>query len=103
MEKLISRFSPGFARLKRADEVKKMVSIRSRGTRVALYALLPTSTTMANTTDASCYTIVFEDSSESPSTQELRAGLEKGSDDVKFDTLRKIVISTINGNPQVCL
>jgi coatomer subunit beta len=51
--------------------------------------------------EASCYTIIFEDSSESPSTQELRAGLEKGSDEVKFDTLRKIIISTINGNHQV--
>jgi coatomer subunit beta len=51
--------------------------------------------------EASCYTIVFEDSSESPSTQELRAGLEKGTDEVKFDTLRRIIISTINGNHQV--
>lgn len=27
--------------------------------------------------------------------------MQKGSDDVKFDTLRKIIVSTINGNPQV--
>ncbi|KAI0937054.1 hypothetical protein AcV5_005045 [Taiwanofungus camphoratus] len=51
-------------------------------------------------TEASCYTIVFEDSSESPSTQDLRSALQKGSDEVKFDTLRKIIVSTINGNPQ---
>jgi vesicle coat complex subunit len=24
----------------------------------------------------------------------------KGSDDVKIDTLRKIIVATINGNPQ---
>ena len=57
--------------------------------------------TMSSTTDASCYTVVFEDSSESPSIQELRSGLEKGSDEVKFDTLRRIIVSTINGNAMV--
>ena len=56
---------------------------------------------MSISTDASCYTVVFEDSSESPSIQELRSGLEKGSDEVKFDTLRKIIVSTINGNTLV--
>ncbi len=53
--------------------------------------------------DASCYTLVFEDASETPTTQELRSALQKGSDEVKFDTLRKIIVSTLNGNPQVCL
>jgi coatomer subunit beta len=47
--------------------------------------------------------VVFEDNTEYPSTQELRAGLEKGSDEVKIDTLRRILVSTINGNPQVRL
>jgi hypothetical protein len=51
--------------------------------------------------ESSCYTVVVESSTESPTTQELRAGLEKGSDEVKIDTLRKILVSTINGNPQV--
>ncbi|KAI0652316.1 coatomer protein [Trametes meyenii] len=53
--------------------------------------------------DASCYTLVFEDSSETPSTQELRSALQKGSDEVKLDTLRKIIITTINGNHQPAL
>ena len=57
--------------------------------------------TMSTSADASCYTVVFENSSESPSVQELRSGLEKGSDEVKFDTLRKIIVSTINGNALV--
>jgi hypothetical protein len=57
--------------------------------------------TMSASADTSCYTVVFEDSSESPSVQELRSGLEKGSDEVKFDTLRKIIVSTINGNALV--
>ena len=50
--------------------------------------------------DPSCHTVVFESSAEYPGTQDLRSGLEKGSDDVKIETLRKIIISTINGNPQ---
>lgn len=53
--------------------------------------------------DAPCYTVVFESSSETPSVSDLRAGLEKGSDEVKIETLRKIIISTINGNPQARL
>ncbi len=51
--------------------------------------------------DTSCYTVIFEAATESPSASELRQLLEKGSDEVKIDTLRRIVTSTINGNPQV--
>ncbi len=58
------------------------------------------STTMASS-DSSCYSVVFEDSSETPTTQDLRTSLEKPNDDVKFDTLRKIIVATINGNSQV--
>ncbi|KAI0050610.1 coatomer beta subunit [Auriscalpium vulgare] len=50
--------------------------------------------------EAACYTVVNEDSSELPSTQDLRTALQKGSDEVKIDTLRKIIVSTINGNSQ---
>ncbi|KAF5352861.1 hypothetical protein D9756_006222 [Leucocoprinus leucothites] len=53
--------------------------------------------------DPSCHTVVFESSAEYPSVQELRSGLEKGSDEVKIETLRKIITSTINGNPQPTL
>lgn len=53
------------------------------------------------TGEAPCYTVVFDDSSETPSTQDLRSALQKGTDEAKFDTLRKIIVSTINGNPQV--
>jgi hypothetical protein len=54
--------------------------------------------------ETTCYTVVYDDNSgDAPSTQELREGLQKGSDDVKFDTLRRIIVSTINGNPQVGL
>jgi hypothetical protein len=48
-----------------------------------------------------CYTVVFEDSSEHPTTQELKSALERGSEEVKIDTLRKILVQAINGNPQV--
>ena len=58
--------------------------------------------TMA-TPETPCYTVVTEDSSETPSTSDLRSALQKGSDEVKLDTLRKIIVATINGNPQVCL
>lgn len=55
-----------------------------------------------STADPIAYTVVADDSrGESPSTQELRQGLEKGSDDVKLETLRKIVVSTLNGSPHV--
>ncbi|CDO73176.1 hypothetical protein BN946_scf185007.g231 [Trametes cinnabarina] len=50
--------------------------------------------------DAPCYTLVYEDNSETPTTQDLRNALQKGSDEVKIDTLRKIIVATINGNPQ---
>ncbi|KAK7045761.1 coatomer subunit beta [Paramarasmius palmivorus] len=53
--------------------------------------------------DPSCYTIVFESPVEYPSTSDLRQLLEKGSDEVKIDTLRKIIVSTMNGNPQPTL
>ncbi|KAJ7273107.1 coatomer protein [Mycena rebaudengoi] len=53
--------------------------------------------------DPSCYTIVQDSTAEYPGAQELRQALEKGSDDVKIDTLRKIIISTINGNAQPTL
>ncbi|KIJ94364.1 hypothetical protein K443DRAFT_683820 [Laccaria amethystina LaAM-08-1] len=56
-----------------------------------------------SSSDSSCYTVIFESSAEYPSASELRSGLEKGSDEVKIDTLRKIIISTINGNPQPTL
>jgi coatomer subunit beta len=51
--------------------------------------------------EASCYTVVFDDSTETPSVQELRDALQKGTDDVKLETLKRIIISTINGNSQV--
>lgn len=54
-------------------------------------------------TDAPCYTVVFEDYTETPSTQELRSSLEKGADEDKLDALRKIIVATINGNPQPTL
>ncbi|EJD48341.1 coatomer beta subunit [Auricularia subglabra TFB-10046 SS5] len=53
--------------------------------------------------DANAFTVVFDDSGEMPSTQELRQSLEKGSDDAKIDTLRRIVVATLNGNPQPTL
>jgi len=54
---------------------------------------------MAN--EQACYTVVQDDGSEVPSTQELRSALEKGSDELKIETLRKIIITTLNGNDQV--
>ncbi|PVG02481.1 putative coatomer complex beta chain [Serendipita vermifera] len=53
---------------------------------------------MAN--EQACFTVVQDDGSEIPSTQELRSALEKGSDETKIETLRKIIITTLNGNDQ---
>ncbi len=54
-----------------------------------------------SSSDPTCYTVVFESTTDYPSAAELRQSLEKGSDETKIDTLRRIVISTMNGNPQV--
>lgn len=57
---------------------------------------------MASTSEAASFTLVWENASEEmPSTQELRQALEKGSDDVRLDTLRRIITATLNGSPQV--
>ena len=53
--------------------------------------------------DATCYTVVFDDSSETPTAQELRNSLATGSDEVKLDTLRKVIKATINGTSLVRL
>ncbi|KIM19845.1 hypothetical protein M408DRAFT_334243 [Serendipita vermifera MAFF 305830] len=53
---------------------------------------------MAN--EQACYTVVQDDGSEVPSSQEMRSALEKGSDELKIETLRKIIITTLNGNDQ---
>ncbi|KAL1759385.1 adaptin N terminal region-domain-containing protein [Schizophyllum commune] len=50
-----------------------------------------------------CYTVVNEAIGEYPSASDLRNSLQKGSDEVKIDTLKKIIVSTINGNPQPTL
>ncbi|KAH7905808.1 adaptin [Hygrophoropsis aurantiaca] len=53
--------------------------------------------------EVTCYPIVFENTSEPPSIQELRATLEKSSDKDKIDTLWRIIVSMINGNPPYIL
>lgn len=52
-------------------------------------------------TDPVAFTVVWGDVSELPSTQEFRQALEKGSDEVKLEMLRRIVTATLNGSPQV--
>lgn len=55
-----------------------------------------------STVDPLSYTIVADDGrADSQTTQELRQGLEKGSDEVKLETLRRIIVSTVNGSPHV--
>lgn len=54
-----------------------------------------------SSSDATCFTVVFEDPSELPTTQELRNALQKGTDEVKLETLRKIIVATLNGSPHV--
>ncbi|KAK4685797.1 coatomer subunit beta, partial [Tremellales sp. Uapishka_1] len=46
---------------------------------------------------ATCYTIVHDDLLETPSTQDLRNALQKGSDEVKLETMRRIIVGTLNG------
>ncbi|GAA6008702.1 hypothetical protein JCM10207_001691 [Rhodosporidiobolus poonsookiae] len=54
-----------------------------------------------------CFTLVADDTEltggYSYQTSDLRAALEKGTDEVKLDTLRRIVTMTLNGQPQPAL
>ncbi|EGG03601.1 uncharacterized protein MELLADRAFT_44511 [Melampsora larici-populina 98AG31] len=50
-----------------------------------------------------CYTLVHDDAQDQYATQDLRAALEKGTDELKLETLRRIIVSTLNGNPQPTL
>ncbi|KAM6498891.1 coatomer protein [Amanita muscaria] len=56
-----------------------------------------------SSSDPTCYTVITDSSADYPSTSELKLGLEKGTDEVKFETLRKIIVSTMNGNPHPTL
>ncbi|KAL1924900.1 uncharacterized protein VTP21DRAFT_4554 [Calcarisporiella thermophila] len=50
-------------------------------------------------TDA-CYTIIApSDEFTQPSIQELKTALERGSDDVKIETMKKVIIAMLNGDP----
>jgi coatomer subunit beta len=47
------------------------------------------------------FTLVADESESLATSQDLRAALEKGTDELKLETLRRIVISTLNGSPHV--
>lgn len=56
--------------------------------------------------EAIAYTVVASDPSSDVielSTQDLRNNLQRGSDEVKLETLRHIIVSTLNGSPQPTL
>ncbi|CUA76303.1 Coatomer subunit beta [Rhizoctonia solani] len=57
----------------------------------------------ATIAEQTCYTVVREDTSEGPTSQELRNALQKGTDETKLETLRTIIVSTLNGNPHPTL
>ncbi|PKC13486.1 putative SEC26-coatomer complex beta chain of secretory pathway vesicles [Rhizophagus irregularis] len=47
-----------------------------------------------------CYTIIHQDdSSDQPSLQELKTALEKGSEEAKIETMKKILVTMLNGEP----
>ncbi|ODQ56039.1 Coatomer, beta subunit [Saitoella complicata NRRL Y-17804] len=55
---------------------------------------------MATSVQDSCYTIVHQDNSaDAPSLQDIRNSLEKGSDNVKIETMRRILAIMLNGDP----
>jgi hypothetical protein len=66
--------------------------------------LIPsTSTTSKPNMDpgSTCYTVVHDDLFESPTASELRNALQKGSDEVKLETMRRIIVGTLNGQTYV--
>lgn len=48
---------------------------------------------------------VDDDSQNSPTTQELKTALEKGTDETRLDILRSVIVSTLNGqaHPQLLM
>ncbi|MBW0466648.1 hypothetical protein O181_006363 [Austropuccinia psidii MF-1] len=50
-----------------------------------------------------CYTLVHDNAQDQYAPQDLRAALEKGTDELKLETLRRIIVSTLNGNSQPAL
>lgn len=46
------------------------------------------------------YTLINFEILDQPNVAELRHALEKGSDDLKLETLKKIILLTLNGQPQ---
>ena len=57
--------------------------------------------TSNNASNNLSFTLVAEDVDAMATSQDLRAALEKGTDEVKYETLRRIIISTLNGQPHV--
>jgi hypothetical protein len=53
------------------------------------------------TSTSTCWTIVHQDdvSDQATDVQSLRNALEKGNEDVKLQTMQKILIIMLNGNP----
>jgi coatomer subunit beta len=46
------------------------------------------------------YSLVHQDNTaDQPSTQDLKMQLEKGTDDTKLETMRKIITIMLNGDP----
>ena len=58
---------------------------------------------MSSNASQICYTLVHDNAQDQYGTQDLRAALEKGTDEVKLETLRRIIVSTLNGNSQPTL
>lgn len=52
---------------------------------------------------STCYSIIHDDLLESPNAAELRNALQKGSDEVKLETMRRIIVGTLNGHSYVRL
>jgi coatomer subunit beta len=50
----------------------------------------------------SAYALVHQDSAEQWTMQEFKTALEKGSDDVKVETMKKILGVMLNGDPYEC-
>lgn len=52
---------------------------------------------------ADAFTLIADTNLDLAPVQELRAALEKGSDELKLATLTQIIVATLNGQPQPTL
>ena len=95
--------APFFLLISRTDFKQESIPSTTRTT--ALHPLLHAMSSLPSGTGSStvAWTYIAEsgEGQDQLSAQDVRAGFEKGTDDVKLQLLRHVITSTLNGTPYV--